>query len=75
MIDFLQGLSLVVAILTMCVFALAAFLIAFGTKRQKLVEAWEHGHEAGWADAFVDEHAHPTAVNPYLRPHEQTHRG
>jgi hypothetical protein len=74
MIDFLQGLLLVAAILACCTIAGAVWLAAMGTRRYKLVEAWEKGHTAGLWDAHGDAHELWTA-NPYLAPHEQVHRG
>lgn len=74
MIDFLLGVLLLACIAVACVIGIAVYLLAWGARRQKLIDAWENGHAAGLWDAGADAVVSWTP-NPYLREHEQAHRG
>jgi hypothetical protein len=78
MIGFLQGTLLAAAILTLCTIGGAVWLIAWGTRRYKLAEAWERGYLScqGVTQAQLDgAHLPDPPPNPYLNIHEQAHRG
>lgn len=51
MIGFLLGSLLFGAVVTTVVVSAAVILLAWGTRRQKLAEAWLRGHDAGFNDA------------------------
>jgi hypothetical protein len=77
MIDFLQGVLLVFAIFGVSTVATAVWLVAWGTRRQKLADAWEDGYGAALFHNLARQGKHPPRErpgNPYLREREQLHR-